>query len=65
MNLILKNLCELKGILFFDNSEKINLVEDDGSLQDIYCDGTTHYNSNSIIYIDKEIEMFFTQYVKE
>lgn len=64
MNLILKHLCEQNGLLFFENSEKISLVENEGSLQDIYCDGTTHYNSNAIIYIDKEIEMFFTQYVK-
>lgn len=64
MNLNLNNLCKMNGLLFLDNSEKINLVEDDGSLKDIYCDGFTHYNSNAVIYLNKEIDSFFNTFIK-
>jgi hypothetical protein len=58
MNLKLNELCKLNNILFFDNYEKNNLINNDGSLKDEYNDGTTHYNENSINIINKEIFIF-------
>ena len=60
LNTTLKQICEKKQILFFDNYERGSLVKEDGSLKDEYCDGTTHYNLKSIPFIDKEISKFFT-----
>jgi len=65
MNLKLKSLCEENNILFFDNYEKYILTNIDGSLKDEYCDGLTHYNFNSIIYIDNEIKTFLSNILGE
>jgi hypothetical protein len=58
MNKKLKELCELKNIMFLDNYLKKELIDDKGFLKDIYCDGLTHYNDNSIIHVDNEIDIF-------
>lgn len=64
MNSKLKEICQEKRILFFDNYEKNKLVNSNGSLQDVFCDGTTHYNSSSIFHINKEVEIFFETFIK-
>lgn len=58
MNLKLKELCANNNILFFDNYEKDKLINDNGTLKDEFCDGSTHYNTEAIKYIDKEILIF-------
>lgn len=39
-------------ILFLNNSKRCELAEEDGSLKNKYCDGTTHYNDISVPLID-------------
>jgi hypothetical protein len=54
----LKDLCKINNIYFLDNYEKNQLINNDGSLKDEYCDGSTHYNENSINYINNELAIF-------
>ena len=58
MNEKLKDLCEINNIYFLDNYEKNKLINNDGSLKDEFCDGLTHYNENSINYINNELVIF-------
>jgi hypothetical protein len=58
LNTKLEQICNEKNILFLNNSKRCELVEEDGSLKNKYCDGTTHYNDNSVPLIDKEIIEF-------
>jgi hypothetical protein len=56
INHTLSLLCQIHGILFFDNYQKAQLVNATGSLKDEYCDGTTHYNENAIPLINRETD---------
>jgi len=60
MNQKLKELSSLNNVLFLDNYEKNQLIENDGSLKDDFCDGITHYNENAINYINNELQVFLS-----
>lgn len=58
INLQLKQICLENNVLFFENYEQKNLTEEDGELKDKYCDRITHYNADSVSFLNREIEEF-------
>jgi hypothetical protein len=60
MNKKLKDLCKINNIFFLDNYEKTQLINNDGSLKDEFCDGLTHYNNNNklITLLNNELYIF-------
>jgi hypothetical protein len=63
VNKRLKELCEENDMLFFDNYENKHLTDENGILKDEYCDGTTHYNSNTILKLNTELDHFVSSFV--
>jgi hypothetical protein len=64
MNSKIKDLCDINNIYFLDNYEKNKLINNDGSLKDEFCDGTTHYNNDSIDMINNELLLFNDIYIQ-
>ena len=62
MNDTIRDLCKISNIYFLDNYEKNQLINNDGRLKDEFCDGLTHYNENSINYINNELVIFNNMY---
>jgi hypothetical protein len=59
LNETLKSECMKHNMFFFENIYKNELINQKGELADEYCDGTTHYNINSLPILQKEIQENF------
>lgn len=59
MNNKLKKTCLENNIFFLDNYAHVYLTKEDGELKDEYVDTMTHYNLDSIGFINDEINYFW------